>query len=47
MSLLGVAMIVLGIWIAIKVVSLVIRLAMVVLVVAGLYVLFGPLLGVH
>ncbi len=47
MSLLGIAMIVLGIWIAIKVVSLVIRLAMVMLVIGGLYVLVSPLLGMH
>ncbi len=47
MSLIGIAMIVLGIWIAIKVVSIVIRLAMLVFVIAGLYLLFGPMLGIH
>ena len=47
MSLLGIAMVVSGIWIAIKVASLVIRLAMVVLVIGGLYVLLSPLLGMH
>jgi hypothetical protein len=45
MSLLGICMIVLGIYVAIKVVSLVIRLAMVLLVIVGLYLLLGPVLG--
>lgn len=47
MSLLGIVMIVLGIYITIKVTSLLVRLAMVVLVIGGLYLLLGPLLGVH
>jgi hypothetical protein len=45
MSLLGMCMIVLGIYVAIKVVSLVIRLSMVILVIFGLYLLLGPLVG--
>jgi len=47
MSLLGICMIVLGIYVAIKVVSLVIRISMVILVIFGLYLLLGPMLGVH
>ena len=45
MSLLGIGMIVLAVVVALKVVSLVIRLAMVVLVLFGLYLVFGPVLG--
>jgi len=45
MSLLGICMIVLGIYVAIKVVSLVIRLSMVILVIFGLYLLLGPVFG--
>jgi len=45
MSLLGICMIVLGIFVAIKVVSLVIRLSMVILVIFGLYLLLGPVFG--
>ena len=45
MSLLGICMIVLGIYVAIKVVSFVIRISMAILVIFGLYLLLGPLVG--
>ena len=45
MSLLGICMIALGIYVAIKVVSLVIRISMAILVIFGLYLLLGPLVG--
>lgn len=45
MTLFGIAMIVIGILVAVKVVGLVIRLAMVVLVLIGLYLVFAPMLG--
>ena len=45
MTLFGIAMIVIGILVAVKVVGLVIRLAMVVLVLIGLYLILAPMLG--
>ncbi len=45
MSVFGMIMVVLGVYIAIKVVSLVIRLAMLLLVAGGLYLMFSPMLG--
>jgi hypothetical protein len=45
MSLLGIALVVIGIMIAIKVVGFMLRIGMLLLVVAGLYVVFGPMLG--
>ena len=45
MSWLGIVLIVVGIIVAIKVAGFVLRLLMVVLVLAGLYLLLGPMLG--
>ena len=45
MSWLGIVLIVVGIIVAVKVAGFVLRLAMVVLVLAGLYLLLGPMLG--
>ncbi len=46
MSLLGIGMLSVGVFIALKVASLVIRLAMVVLILFGAYLLFAPMLGI-
>jgi len=45
MSLFGIVLVVLGVYVALKVVSLVIRFAMVLLVLFGLYLLLAPMLG--
>jgi dolichyl-phosphate-mannose--protein O-mannosyl transferase len=45
MSWLGIALVVIGIIIAIKVVGFMVRIGMVLLIVAGLYLVFGPMLG--
>lgn len=45
MNLLGIVLIVLGIWLAIKAVGLLFRLAMLALIVLGAWLLLGPLLG--
>lgn len=45
MSLLGMVLVVVGIVLAIKVAGVAIRLLMIVLVIAGLYLVFGPMLG--
>ena len=45
MSWLGIALVVIGIFIAIKVVGVVVRIGMLLLIVAGLYLVFGPMLG--
>ena len=45
MSWLGIALVVIGVFIAIKVVGVVVRIGMLLLVVAGLYLAFGPMLG--
>jgi len=44
-SWLGIALVVIGVFIAIKVVGVVVRIGMLLLVVAGLYLAFGPMLG--
>jgi hypothetical protein len=45
MSLLGIVLVVIGIVVAVKVAGVVLRLLMVLLVLAGLYLLLGPMLG--
>jgi hypothetical protein len=45
MSLLGILLVIVGVVLAIKVAGAVVRLLMVVLVIGGLYLLFGPMLG--
>ena len=45
MSWLGIALVVIGVFIAIKVVGVVVRIGMLLLIVAGLYLAFGPMLG--
>ena len=45
MSWLGIVLIVLGVIVAVKVAGFVLRLAMALLVLAGLYLLLGPMLG--
>lgn len=43
MSLLGIVLVIVGVFVAIKVVGVVVRLAMVLLVLFGLYLLLGPM----
>ena len=45
MSWLGIALVVIGIIVAIKVVGFVVRIGMLLLIIAGLYLVFGPMLG--
>ena len=45
MSLLGIVLVVLGVWLAFKLVGALLKLAMVALVVVGLWMLVGPYLG--
>jgi len=45
MSWLGIALVVIGIIVAIKIAGFLVRICMLLLIVAGLYLLFGPMLG--
>jgi hypothetical protein len=45
MSWLGLLLVIVGIWLAIKVVGVLLRIGLVLLVVFGLYLLLGPHLG--
>ena len=45
MSWLGIALVVIGIIVAIKVVGFMVRIGMLLLIIAGLYLVFGPMLG--
>lgn len=45
MSWLGLVLVIVGIWLAVKVVGVLLRIGLVLLVVLGLYLLLGPYLG--
>lgn len=45
MSLLGIVLVIVGIWLAIKLVGAFLKVAMILLVVFGLWILIGPYVG--
>lgn len=45
MSLFGIVLVIVGIWLAIKLAGAFLKLAMIVLVVVGLWILVGPYVG--
>jgi hypothetical protein len=45
MSWLGIALVVIGVIVAIKVAGFVVRVGILLLIIAGLYLVFGPMLG--